>query len=165
MSTYRTSDSQRVKVYEIATNMKKSGLSDSFIDQAVKLAIFYEGAYDLFELWNQEKDKAEKDQIIADLQEEIDEFQEQPKSPVKKPYISFQDLELISKNVTGFKAHLKSMVDQWGGISKLAKETNIPQPSLSRFFSSSSMPRRTTIYKIANALKLSEKEIITDWAA
>jgi hypothetical protein len=32
--------------------------------------------------------------------------------------------------------------------------------SSSLFFSSSAMPRRTTLYKIADALGLSEKEII-----
>ena len=165
MSTYRTTDEQKVRVYQIASDMKKVGLSSSFIAGAVKLAEYYEGAYDLFELWALEEDQEEKDQIISDLQDEIDEYAEQPKEPVKKPYISFDDLELIAKNVMGFKAHLKTKVDQWGGISKLAKETGIPQPSLSRFFRTASMPRRTTLYKIAEALNLSEKEIITDWAA
>lgn len=165
MSTYRTTDEQKVRVYEIATSMKKYGLPDSFIAQAVKMAEYYEGASDLLELWESEEDENEKNQIVADLQDEIDEFKDQPKEPVKKPYISYKDLDAIAKNVSGFKAHLKTMVDQWGGISKLSKETGIPQPSLSRFFKSDSMPRRTTLYKIAEALNLSEKEIITDWAA
>ena len=165
MSTFVTSDQQRVRVYQIASQMKNEGLSDSFIAGAVKLAEYYEGAYDLFELWASEEDKKEKDHIVSDLQDEIDEYAEQPKTPVKKPYISYSDLDKIAKDVAGFKARLKSMVDQWGGITKLSKETGIPQPSLSRFFKSASMPRRTTLYKIAEALNLSEKEIITDWAA
>lgn len=165
MSTFVTSDQQRVRVYQIASQMKNEGLSDSFIAGAVKLAEYYEGAYDLFELWASEEDQKEKDHIVSDLQDEIDEYAEQPKTPVKKPYISYSDLDKIAKDVAGFKARLKSMVDQWGGVSKLSKETGIPQPSLSRFFNSVSMPRRTTLYKIAEALNLSEKEIITDWAA
>jgi DNA-binding phage protein len=165
MSTYRTTNKQKVRVYQIATLMKSEGLSDSFIAHAVKLAEYYEGAYDLFELWESEDDKDEKDKIISDLQEEIDEFQEQPREAVKKPYITYNDLEVIAKDVLSFKAHLKTLVDAWGGISKLSKETGIPQPSLSRFFTSSSMPRRTTLYKIANVLNISEKEIISDWAA
>lgn len=165
MSTYRTTDDQKVRVYQIATYMKDAGLSSSFIAGAVKLAEYYEGAYELFELWFSEKDQEEKDQIICALQDEIDEYAEQPKEPVKKPYIRFDDLELIAKHVMSFKAHLKTMVDQWGGISKLAKATGIPQPSLSRFFKTASMPRRTTLYKIAEAMNLSEKEIITDWVA
>lgn len=165
MSTYRTTDEQKVRVYEIATSMKRHGLPDSFIAQSVKLAEYYEGAFDLFELWDGEEDENEKNQIVADLQDEIDEFKEMPKEPVKKPYISYKDLDTIAHNVVGFKAHLKTKVDQWGGITKLSKETGIPQPSLSRFFNTASMPRRTTLYKIAEALNLSEKEIITDWAA
>jgi DNA-binding phage protein len=165
MSSFRTTDKQKVKIYQIAATMKKSGLSDSFIAHAVKLAEYYEGAYDLLTLWDTEEDEQERDQIISDLQNEIDEHKDHPSEPVKKPYISYNDLELISKNVKKFKAHLKTIVDQLGGITKLAKETGIPQPSLSRFFNSPSMPRRTTLYKIAEALNLSEKEIITDWAA
>ena len=102
---------------------------------------------------------------MAQIQGEIDEYEEQPKKPTKKPYIRYTDLDLIAKDVMGFKAHLKTVVDQWGGVTKLAKKTGIPHPSLSRFFSAASMPRRTTLYKIAEAMNLSEKEIITDWAA
>ena len=165
MSLFKTTDSQKVKIYQIANEMRVAGLSDCFIAQAVKLAEIYEGAFDLMELWLDEDDLSEKEQILTDLQEEINEYQEQPQEPVKKPYIAFNDLDSIAKDIKGFKAHLKTLVDRWGGISKLAKVTGLPQPSLSRFFNSASMPRRTTIYKIANALELSEKEIITDWAA
>lgn len=56
-------------------------------------------------------------------------------------------------------------MDNLEGVNKLASETGIPQPSLSSFLNSANMPRRATLYKIANALGLSEKEIITDWAA
>ncbi len=122
MRTHRTTDKQKVRIYEIATEMNKSGLSSSFIAVVVKLAEYYEGAYDLVELWANEEDTVEKDHIISDLQDEIDEYAEQPKTPLKRPYIKFSDLELIAKDVTGFKAHLKTMVDHWGGISKLAKK-------------------------------------------
>jgi hypothetical protein len=165
MSLFQTTPEQKMKLYEIATLMKKTGLPDEFIANSVEIGLYYEGVYDLFELWAEEEDQEERDQIISDLQEEIYEYKEQPKQPVKKPYIRYTDLDLIAKDVLGFKAHLKTIVDQWGGITKLSKATDIPQPSLSRFFNSVSMPRRTTLYKIADALNLSEKEIITDWAA
>ncbi|WP_407890448.1 helix-turn-helix domain-containing protein [Scytonema sp. NUACC26] len=48
---------------------------------------------------------------------------------------------------------------------KLSEKTGIPEPSLSRFFNSASMPHRTTLYKIANALKLTESQILSKWAA
>lgn len=77
----------------------------------------------------------------------------------------FDGLESIAKNIEGFKKGLRRLVDRNGGINELVKKTGIPQPSLSRFFSSQSMPRRTTLYKIADALGLSEDQIITDWVA
>jgi len=165
MNQYQTSAKQKVRLYEIASLMKKEGLPDSFIANAVEIGLYYEGIFDLFELWVSEKSQKERYQIIADLQEEIDEYKEQPKRPVKKPYIKYTDLEIIAKDVLGFKAHLKSMVDRWGGVTKLAKVTGIPQPSISRFFNTPAMPRRTTLYKIAEALNLSEKEIISEWEA
>jgi transcriptional regulator with XRE-family HTH domain len=48
-------------------------------------------------------------------------------------------------------------------VSEVARKSGIPQPSLSRILSSGSMPRRSTLYKIANALGLSEKEIVGEW--
>lgn len=53
-------------------------------------------------------------------------------------------------------------VDKNGGLKKLAELTEIPQPSLSRFFGSATMPRRTTLLKIARALNLSQIEIATE---
>ncbi len=44
-------------------------------------------------------------------------------------------------------------------------KTGIPQPSLNRFFDSASMPHRTTLYRIANALEITESKIISKWAA
>jgi DNA-binding phage protein len=165
MIPFTTTPAQKVRVAQIASMMKAQGLHDEFIANLIDFASEYEGAYNLMEMWASEEKQSEKDAIVADLQDEIEDFQSAPKKPTKKPYIKFDDLEAIAKDVMGFKQHLKTLVDQWGGITKLARETGIPQPSLSRFFNSAHMPRRTTIYKIANALGLSEKEIITDWAA
>lgn len=165
MSIFQTTAAQKVNLYKIAALMKQEGLSNKFIADAVEIAVYYEGVYDLFDLWANESDPDFKKDILAQIQTELDEYEEQPKKPTKKPYIRYSDLDLIAKDVLGFKAHLKTIVDQWGGVSKLSKVTGIPQPSLSRFFSTASMPRRTTLYRIAEALNLSEKEIITDWAA
>lgn len=165
MSAFKTSPEQQVRVYEIATAMKSVGLGANFITDCVKLALEYEGAHDLMALWAEASNKEEKDEVIADLQDEIDTHQELPKKQTKKPYVRFDDLEGIAKNIEGFKKNLRRLVDRHGGINELAKKTGIPQPSLSRFFNSPSMPRRTTLYKIADALGLSENEIITDWVA
>lgn len=165
MIPYTTTPAQKVRVYQIAALMKQAGLSDTFIAGVVDMAAEYEGTYDLMELWASEENSQEREDILSDLQEEVDAFLERPKKPTKKPYISFSDLDSIGGDVVKFKKELRKKVDQWGGISKLAKATGIPQPSLSRFFNSATMPRRTTLFRIAEAIGLPEKDIITDWIA
>lgn len=160
-----TDPKHRVEIYKIATQMSQAELSASFVSDAVDLALEFEGAYDLLVMWSKEEDQKERDEIVADLQGEIDSHKEAPKKPLKKPYIEFDDLEPMAKKILAFKQELRKKVDRWGGISKLAKETGIPQPSLSRFFSSASIPRRTTLYKIAEVLELSEKEAGIDLVA
>ena len=162
--SFKTTATQRVRLYQIASEMKQVGLSDMFIADAVQLGEYYEGMFDLFELWL-DGDTDERSAIIADMQEEIDEAQEQPSKPLHKPLVHFEDLERIAKDVVGFKKHLRNLVDQWGGVSKLAEATGIAQPSLSRFFNSAAMPRRTTLYRIAIAMNLSETEVVGSWAA
>lgn len=158
-----THNQDLVELYRVATVMKKAGLSDSFIASAVEFAREYKGGFDLMMLWEEETDPKEKEETIADIQEGIDDYLERPRGVVKKPYIKFDQLDAISSSIVKFKSELKIKVDRWGGISKLSIATGIPQPSLSRFFSSASMPRRTTIYKIADALGLSESEVVTEW--
>lgn len=68
-------------------------------------------------LWAEASDEEEKGEIIADIQEEIDQFEELP----------------------------RKVVEKHGGINELSRLSGIPQPSLSRFFNSASMPRRTTL--------------------
>lgn len=165
MSLFKTTPEQQLKVYEVATLMNAHGLSTVFITDCVKLALEYEGAHDLMVLWSEAVSQADKHEVIADLQDEIDMHQERPKKALRKPSVRFDDLDAIAKNIAGFKKNLRRLVDRKGGINELAKRTGIPQPSLSRFFSSHSMPRRTTLYKIADAIGLSEDQIITDWVA
>ncbi len=80
-------------------------------------------------------------------------------------YVRFDDLDTIAKDVRAFKDSLRLIVDERGGIGRLADLTEIPQPSLSRLFGSASMPRRATLLKIARALDLSEVQIATPWAS
>lgn len=116
-------------------------------------------------LWFEADSEVERNEIVADLQDEIDARAEAPKKPAKKPYVKFDDLDAIAKDVVKFKTALRKVVDRNGGIAKLAEKSGLPQPSLSRFFNSASMPRRATLYKIAEALHLNEKEIIHEWLA
>lgn len=165
MSIFLTTDEQKVRVYEIAAEMSQKKLSAQFISACVEQALHYEGTHDLMVLWSEAKSATERNEVLADLQDEIDARVEAPKKQIKKPYVKFDDLEAIAKDVIRFKNALRKVVDKHGGISKLSEKTGIPQPSLSRFFNSASMPRRTTLYKIAEALNLNEKEILNEWVA
>ena len=164
MTPFKTDPKAHVHIMEIASEMKKAGLSDEFISGSATLAQEYEGAYDLVVLWAENaNDQEERDEIAADLQEEIDSHDEQPRRVVEKPYVKFDDLDAIGADVAKFKKALRREVDKRGGISELSRLSGIPQPSLSRFFSSAAMPRRTTLYKIAKALSLPETIVVTDW--
>ena len=145
------SASNDVKIFEIAHQMKVDNLPDQFISAAVKTALDFEGVADLLQLWSKEKNEDERTEIIVDIQELIDACQSKA---VVLSEIKMNDLDSISKDIRSFKDSLLSIVDQKGGISHLAELTGIPQPSLSRFFNSNSMPRRVTLLKIAKALKL-----------
>jgi DNA-binding phage protein len=166
MSTARAvhhpDDEQQVRLFDIAHEMNRAGLAARFVADAVRVASAYEGAADLVVLWAEEHDGGERDAIVADLQEMIDEVEERTGTS-EKPRIGFDELDEVAKKVVAYKKKLRERVDKWGGVSQLARETGIPQPSLSRFFNTATMPRRTTVYKIAQALQLSDKEIVFDW--
>lgn len=152
---------------EIANSMLAIGISREFVASIIMLAFRYEGVYDLMVMWSTETDSELKDEIIADLQEEIDESSKivLPIHLEKKDYLHFDNLDEIAKNVMAFKKNLKAEIERWGGVSKLAKETGIPQASLSRLLNSSSLPRRSTLEKIAKAMNLQESYLLSQWNA
>lgn len=152
----------KVELIEIGHQMNQAGLSKPFIAAAVETAFEFEGVYDLMKLWVEEEVPAEKDEIVADIQDLINDCTQKEK--VEGVYLRFDDLAGIAKNIRGFKDSLRVKVDGLGGIGELSKKTGIPQPSLSRFFNSASVPHRATLLKIAKALGLSQVEIATEWS-
>lgn len=141
-------------LYRIALEMESAGLPEFFIDDTVRAALDFEGVADLMKLWRDEEDPQERKEIIADIQEMLDACLQKEK--IEEYYVKFNDLDTIAKNIRDFKDNLLLTVNENGGISYLAELTGIPQPSLSRFFKSNSMPQRSTLLKIAKALKLTE---------
>lgn len=126
-----TSSAEQVKSFEITIKMKKQGLSDTFFADAVQTALKFEGVSDLMNLWIDENDKKERDEIVADIQDMIEVCRQKNKS--EEIYIKFNDLDAIAKDIRAFKDSLYQEVMKRGGISKLSELTDIPQPSLSRF--------------------------------
>lgn len=151
----------KVELIEIGSLMSKSKLPNTFIAAAVETAFAFEGVYDLMKLWVEETDTKEREEIIADIQDLINDCSQKEK--IEGVYIRFDDLEKIATDIRAFKNALLMKVNNLGGISKLSELTGIPQPSLSRFFNSTSMPQRITLLKIAKALGLSQVDIATEW--
>lgn len=156
-----STEGAKVVLFKIAISMKKSGVPDTFIVHAVRAALDYEGIFDLMKLWENEREISEKEEIIADIQDMIDACQSSGKSD--GPYIKFNDLDAISKNIRAFKDSLLEIVINRGGISHLSELTGIPQSSLSRFFNSNAMPHRGTLLKIAKALNLDQINVGLLW--
>ncbi len=152
----------KVEIVEIGHQMNTAGLPKEFIAAAVSTAFEFEGVYDLLKMWSDESDTEERNETVADIQELIDDCIQQEK--IEGVYLRFDDLDGIATNIRAFKDNLRALVDQNGGVKKLSEVTGIPQPSLSRFFNSASMPRRAMLNKIARALKLSQVHIATEWS-
>jgi DNA-binding phage protein len=164
MIPFRTTPEQVLKLATIMVEMEKTGLDRDFIVEASELARSDQGIYDLMALWiDAANDPSERDEVVADIQESLDDYRDAPATPEKRPYIKYNQLEDVAKRVMAEKVKLRQVIDKHGGVSAVAQKCGIPQPSLSRMLNSSSVPRRSTLYKIANALDLSETEIAMEW--
>ncbi len=165
MIPFQTTPEQVMNLASIVLEMKAAGVEPTFIVRAFELARADQGVYDLMEMWVAANgDAKERDEILADLQDSVDDYQDAPTEPLKKPYIKFDKLGDVTSQVVAFKKRLRDLIDRNGGVSSVAQKSGIPQPSLSRMLNSASMPRRSTLYKIANALDLEESEVVTEWS-
>jgi len=164
MIPFKTTPEQVINLAKIVTDMNQAGLSRDFIVDASELARSDQGVYDLMNLWlHVGSNPAERNEIVADIQESIDDYRDAPTAPLKKPYINYTSLDSVVQGILKEKAKLRQLIDRNGGVSVVAQKSGIPQPSLSRMLNSTSMPRRSTLYRIANALDLSESEIVAEW--
>ena len=161
---YQTTVEQVLALAGIVRQMQRAGLDARFIVAAYELGRVKQGVFDLMELWAELPDgDPERDECIADIQDLIEDDRDAPPAPVEKPKIHFDELDGVVASIMAGKARLRTLIDRHGGVSEVARRTGIPQPSLSRMLTNASMPRRTTLYKIAIALELSEADIDQEW--
>ena len=158
-------DTRDDRIMVVMKEMSRAGLPNSFVLDAGNLARQDNAILGLMELWANESNKDERNEIIADLQDHIDDDRELPRdgNPVEMPKISFSNLGAVTADIADFKSRLKDIIDRHGGVVVVAKKVGMPQPSLSRLLNSGTMPRRSTLYKIAKALDLSENDITGEW--
>lgn len=162
MMPFKTTPEQRLKLAQIVVEMQKGKLDPSFIDNTSELARVDQGVFDLVDLWHHAK-AADRAEILADIQDSLDDYADAPAAPQEKPYIPYDQLGDVASRVMVEKAKLRTLIDKHGGVSAVANKTGISQPSLSRMLNSASIPRRTTLYKIAKALNLAETDIAMEW--
>lgn len=161
--TFQPTTDQMLEISAVTADMLRAGLPRDFVAQVDKTARGWEGVYDQMMLWRDAPDAAQRDEIAADLHEAVNDIAEAPLDVEKKPYIHFDELDAVAQQILGFKKRLRDLIDQNGGVTEVARRSGIPQPSLSRMLGSASMPRRTTLYKIANAIGAPEAAIVTEW--
>lgn len=163
-TTFKTSDAQCIQLARIVVAMSDAGLDVGFVRRAQDLAREDQGAYELLELWSEEEDdEREREEILADMQDMLDEADDLPARPLEKPYIGFDQLDDVAVRVRAHKEHLRQLIDAHGGVSEVARQAGMHQSALSRLLNSASMPRRSTLYRIANAMGVSESEVATDF--
>lgn len=154
---------QQVQLFEIGLEMNEAGLPAKFVADAVDIGREYLGVCELMVMWAETADEEERDTLVADIQEMIDECKSAP-GRREKQYIEFTDLDAISENIREFKDSLRLEVEKrCDSLQELSDKTGMPVSSLSRFFNSAAMPRRATLLKIAYALDMSAVEV-SDWS-
>lgn len=144
---------------EIASQMRESGLSDIFCAELLRLAPVYNSIFRMMTFWT-DADKKEREEIVADLQEMIDDSKQRFE---ERPALKQRDVEKVARTIREFKDRLTVIINERGGVTEIAKQIGMPQSSLSRLLNSASMPRRITLLKIAKVLGLSEAEIATEF--
>jgi DNA-binding Xre family transcriptional regulator len=160
---FETTPEQRVNAASLATKMQSAGLPVSFVDAVLRLALVDLGAYQLMELWDEAGTSTDQDEAVADLQELLDDQSDRPPGIETRPRISYASIGAVASEVLKHKKRLRELIDRNGGVTEVARRAGIPQPSLSRMLASASMPRRSTLYKIAQALDVEESEIVGEW--
>jgi hypothetical protein len=84
MIPFRTTPDQVLKLAAIVLEMEKSGVDRNFIVDADELARKDQGVVDLMALWaDAANDQAERDEIIADIHESIDDYRDAPPAAYK----------------------------------------------------------------------------------
>jgi hypothetical protein len=84
MIPFKTTPEQILNLTHIVNEMSKSGLDSKFIMAANTLACVDQGVYDLMALWYNEPDVDEREEIIADIQCSISDYDRQPRQSSQK---------------------------------------------------------------------------------
>jgi len=151
-------------IYEMSEKWRQqTNLDKEFLLGVLELAKERTPFYKMLDLWSQSS-LEERAEIIADLEEMFEDYKNRPSSPVELPYVPMEKLSSIAREIVAYKSFLKAKVKEHGGVTEIARKCGIAQPSLSRFLNSGTLPRKSTLEKLAKALKLTQKEMSFEWS-
>lgn len=132
--------------------MRQCGLPDKFVSDAINTALEYEGVAELICLWAEEESAEEKDEIIADIQELVDDCSiTHIRNYNKNLMDNFKELQ---KQLDTLRQRILLNIHEIGGILELSKRTQIPTAYLDRLLNTNSIPRQPSLLKITKALDL-----------
>ena len=106
MMTKKIPSDRKLAAAQIALAMQASGLDADFVAAVLERALVEEGFLDLLELWNE--DAAERDAIVADLHEHLED-QAEVSSVVEKPKIPFDELDRVAIEVLALRRSFASL--------------------------------------------------------
>ena len=138
-------------IERIAVAMTVAKLPLEFVLRVVNLATEIEGIADLMALWHEATCRQDRARYEADLYEALEDFQ--PKGQ-QEPVDSMRSTDRVYAQRKAFKEHLRQLVEEHGGVSEVARQAEMPQPSLSRLLNSMSQPRPFTLTRLAQAMGL-----------
>jgi len=101
-------------------------------------------------MWRDETDRAEKNEIEADLQEILDNLDQ--KGITYLPLDCTKIDELLEK-IIAFKKDLRLQVEAWGGVNKLANAMQVPVPYIERVLSNGAEPKQNFLDKVSGVIQ------------
>lgn len=140
----------------IVVEMVQTGLPAAFALRVLELSRESEGVEDLLHLWWEAPNVEERRELEADLQGMIED-RDPPTDSF--PVNSAEDGDRLLRVRSEHKEYLRWLVEKHGGVSRVARLAEMPQPSLSRLLNSMSEPRLTTLSRLAKAMGLAPSEL------
>lgn len=87
MIPFKTTAEQSMNIASIMFEMNRANLDHKFIMKASELARIDQGVYDLMALWlGAPAGSTERDEIVVDIQEAIDDYADVPQETVLNPH-------------------------------------------------------------------------------
>jgi hypothetical protein len=164
MNFYPLKPDEIVTVCKIASDMAKAKLPSEFIAKAVQVAWESKSGFDILMLWQDADTQEFKDRVVMLLEKFFEDLEDFESTKIYESQVkSVQELDELTQKIMDYKKWLRSVMDKWGGVSKLAKTIGVSQPSMSDFFLSASVPKKVTVDKIANALHLNDENMYPNW--